>query len=55
MSLLHLLTSASNVARARRQFIQSSYPSIKASNPTLPILVREAQGTPARVFARFGE
>lgn len=38
-----------------RQFIQNSYKSIKSSNPELPFLVREAQGTPARIFARFGE
>ena len=37
-----------------RQFIQSTYPSLKKSNPDLPILIREANGTPARAFARFG-
>ncbi|KAI5479196.1 NADH dehydrogenase (ubiquinone) 1 alpha subcomplex subunit 2 [Pseudohyphozyma bogoriensis] len=36
-----------------RAFIKSSYPSIKAANPTLPILIREAAGTPARAFVRF--
>ncbi|PWN25433.1 NADH dehydrogenase, alpha subcomplex, subunit 2 [Jaminaea rosea] len=49
---LHLCQTGQGSAGAR-QFIQSSYPSLKASNPSLPILVREAQGTPARVFARF--
>lgn len=38
-----------------RQFIQSSYPVMKKHNPDLPILIREASGTPARAFARFGE
>ncbi|GAA6064730.1 hypothetical protein JCM10212_000401 [Sporobolomyces blumeae] len=36
-----------------RQFIKSSYPSIKKANPELPILIREAHGTPARGFVRF--
>jgi len=36
-----------------RQFIVSKYPIIKKHNPDLPILIREATGTPARVFARF--
>ncbi|GAA5825262.1 hypothetical protein JCM5353_005932 [Sporobolomyces roseus] len=36
-----------------RQFIKSSYPHVKKANPDLPILIREAQGTPARAFARF--
>ncbi|TIB78618.1 hypothetical protein E3Q22_02552 [Wallemia mellicola] len=36
-----------------RQFIKSSYPALKQSNPHLPILVREASGAPARAFARF--
>jgi hypothetical protein len=37
-----------------RQFIVSNYPVIKEHNPDLPVLIREASGTPARVFARFG-
>lgn len=37
-----------------RQFILSAYPVIKKHNPDLPVMIREAQGTPARVFARFG-
>ncbi|KAK4055430.1 hypothetical protein OIO90_003268 [Microbotryomycetes sp. JL221] len=36
-----------------RAFIQSSYPHVKKANPDLPILIREALGTPARAFARF--
>ncbi|KAI0794921.1 NADH dehydrogenase alpha subcomplex subunit 2 [Abortiporus biennis] len=36
-----------------RQFITSTYPILKQHNPDLPILIREAKGTPARVFARF--
>lgn len=37
-----------------RQFIASTYPLLKQHNPDLPIMIREAKGTPARVFARFG-
>ncbi|KAF8901176.1 thioredoxin-like protein [Gymnopilus junonius] len=36
-----------------RQFIVSKYPDIKKHNPDLPVLIREATGTPARAFARF--
>ncbi|KAF8841512.1 NDUFA2, NADH ubiquinone oxidoreductase 10.5kD subunit [Paxillus ammoniavirescens] len=36
-----------------RQFVLSTYPVIKKHNPDLPVLIREASGTPARVFARY--
>ncbi|OBZ78332.1 NADH-ubiquinone oxidoreductase 10 subunit [Grifola frondosa] len=36
-----------------RQFISANYPVLKQHNPDLPIMIREANGTPARVFARF--
>ncbi|KAF5366603.1 hypothetical protein D9758_008971 [Tetrapyrgos nigripes] len=36
-----------------RQFILNRYATIKDLNPDLPVLVREADGTPARIFARF--
>ncbi|KAG2360408.1 NADH dehydrogenase alpha subcomplex subunit 2 [Suillus spraguei] len=36
-----------------RQFILSTYPIIKKYNPDLPVMIREANGTPARMFARF--
>ncbi|OJA16451.1 hypothetical protein AZE42_03796 [Rhizopogon vesiculosus] len=36
-----------------RQFILSTYPVIKKHNPDLPVMIREANGTPARMFARF--
>jgi len=38
-----------------REFIEKQYLSLKKEHPTLPILVREAQGVPARLFARFGK
>ncbi|KAF9349086.1 MAG: thioredoxin-like protein [Benniella sp.] len=36
-----------------RQFVASNYAAVKAANPNLPILVREAKGAEARIFARF--
>lgn len=36
-----------------RQFVLSHFKTIKASNPNLPFLVREAQNTPARMFVRL--
>ena len=41
-------------APVSRSFIQSAYPTIKRHNPDLPVLIREANGVPARIFARFG-
>lgn len=37
-----------------RQFVLASYPQLKASNPDLKVLIREARGVEPRVFARFG-
>ena len=37
-----------------RQFIQSSYPTIKSSNPNVKLMVREAAGVEPKAFVRFG-
>ncbi|KAF8956602.1 thioredoxin-like protein [Flammula alnicola] len=51
---IRILCSQTGPASAgTRQFIVSKYPVIKKHNPDLPVLIREATGTPARVFARF--
>ncbi|EJD08506.1 NADH dehydrogenase alpha subcomplex subunit 2 [Fomitiporia mediterranea MF3/22] len=51
---IRLLCSQSGPASAGiRQFIQTAYPTLKQHNPHLPVLIREASGTPARAFARF--
>ncbi|KAI0339239.1 NADH dehydrogenase alpha subcomplex subunit 2 [Trametopsis cervina] len=51
---VRILCSQTGAASAgTRQFISSTYPVLKQHNPDLPILIREATGTPARVFARF--
>ncbi|KAF5381584.1 hypothetical protein D9615_005413 [Tricholomella constricta] len=51
---LRILCSQSGPASAgTREFILSRYATIKKYNPDLPVMIREANGTPARVFARF--
>ena len=37
-----------------RSFLTRAYPTMKKNNPHIPILVREAQGTEPRIFARYG-
>lgn len=49
---LHFSPNSASSTGAR-QFLASHYKSIKASNPNLPFLVREAQGVPARLFVRL--
>ncbi|EPE02758.1 nadh-ubiquinone oxidoreductase 105 kda subunit [Ophiostoma piceae UAMH 11346] len=36
-----------------RTFINRSYPTMKKNNPNVPILIREAQGTLPKVYARY--
>lgn len=36
-----------------REFLTNKYPSIRKSNPELPILVREAYGVSPTLYARF--
>ncbi|KAA1477962.1 NADH dehydrogenase, alpha subcomplex, subunit 2 [Dentipellis sp. KUC8613] len=51
---IRILCSQSGPASAgTREFIASHYPTLKQHNPDLPVLIREATGTPARAFARF--
>ncbi|AXA49578.1 NADH dehydrogenase (ubiquinone) 1 alpha subcomplex subunit 2 [Malassezia restricta] len=44
-------TSASS--SGARKFVAQHYKEVKASNPYIPFLVREAQGGPARLFVRL--
>ena len=37
-----------------RNFIKSSYATIKTENPGFPFLIREAEGVPAKMTARYG-
>ncbi|KAF9788132.1 thioredoxin-like protein [Thelephora terrestris] len=48
-----LCCQTSPASAGTRSFIQSAYPTIKRHNPDLPVLIREANGVPARIFARF--
>ena len=38
----------------RRTFIKRAYPVMKKSNPSIPILIREATGVSPKVWARYG-
>ena len=38
----------------RRSFLTRAYPIMKKNNPTTPIMLREAQGTLPKVYARYG-
>ena len=44
----------SNLSIFSSNFILANYSVIKKHNQDLPVLIREADGTPARAFARFG-
>ncbi|TFK23336.1 NADH dehydrogenase, alpha subcomplex, subunit 2 [Coprinopsis marcescibilis] len=48
-----LLSQTGPASSGTRDFILANYPVIKQSNQDLPVLIREAEGTPARAFARF--
>jgi NADH dehydrogenase (ubiquinone) 1 alpha subcomplex subunit 2 len=48
------LCQTSPASEGLRGFLKSNYKSIKQSNPKLPILIRECNGTPAQVYAVYG-
>lgn len=50
---IHLCPTSTTSAGARA-FVKENYMHIKEARPTLPVLVREANGAPSRCFARFG-
>ncbi|KIY52158.1 NADH dehydrogenase, alpha subcomplex, subunit 2 [Fistulina hepatica ATCC 64428] len=51
--LRFLFSQTGPASAGTRDFVLSKYLVIKQHNPDLPVLIREAHGTPARVFARF--
>ncbi|KAL1901235.1 hypothetical protein Cpir12675_000601 [Ceratocystis pirilliformis] len=51
--LRFLFCNASDKGAATRTFLNRAYPTMKKNNPNTPILIREALGTPSRVFARY--
>ncbi|KAI9335751.1 thioredoxin-like protein, partial [Obelidium mucronatum] len=40
-------------SKGTRDFVLNQYAVLKAANPSVPILVREAQNVEARVFGRY--
>ena len=38
-----------------REFIKAQYAKMKTANPGFPFLIREAEGTPAAMTARYGK
>ncbi|KAG5953868.1 hypothetical protein E4U53_001316 [Claviceps sorghi] len=48
-----LFCQTSEQSAAVRSFITRAYPTMKKNNPHIPILIREAQGTLPRVYARY--
>lgn len=42
-------------SQGARDFILGQYAAIKADNPSLPFLIREAEGVRARLIGRYGE
>ncbi|KZV83977.1 NADH dehydrogenase, alpha subcomplex, subunit 2 [Exidia glandulosa HHB12029] len=51
--LRFLFCQHAQASAGARQYIVNHYAAVKKANPDVPLLVREASGTPARVFARF--
>ncbi|KAJ4248950.1 hypothetical protein NW757_008064 [Fusarium falciforme] len=49
-----LFCQTSEQSAAVRSFITRAYPTMKRSNPNIPILIREAAGTQPKVYARYG-
>nr|7ZM7_f Chain f, NADH dehydrogenase-like protein [Thermochaetoides thermophila DSM 1495]7ZMB_f Chain f, NADH dehydrogenase-like protein [Thermochaetoides thermophila DSM 1495]7ZMG_f Chain f, NADH dehydrogenase-like protein [Thermochaetoides thermophila DSM 1495] len=51
--LRFLFCQTSQHSAEARSFLNRAYPIMKKHNPTIPILLREAQGTIPRVYARY--
>lgn len=50
----YVLACARVTNTCHSKFVAQHYKEVKASNPYIPFLVREAQGGPARLFVRLG-
>ncbi|EFY89068.1 hypothetical protein J3459_011040 [Metarhizium acridum] len=48
-----LFCQTSEQSAAVRSFLTRAYPTMKKNNPQIPILIREAQGTLPKVYARY--
>ncbi|KAF2130991.1 NADH dehydrogenase, alpha subcomplex, subunit 2 [Dothidotthia symphoricarpi CBS 119687] len=51
--LRFLFCQSSEHSAATRNFLSSTYPTMKQQNPNTPILIREASGIEPKVYARF--
>lgn len=49
---LHMCQTSAH-SEGVREFVRGCYAELKLSNPNFPILIRECEGTSAKVFARF--
>ncbi|KAJ1651174.1 hypothetical protein IWQ61_008199 [Dispira simplex] len=47
------LCQTSPQSQGLREFLTKNYPAIKQANPGLPILIREAHGVHASIYARY--
>lgn len=50
---LHLCQTGPGSA-GTREFVKSMYATIKLANPGFPFLIREAEGTSAKITGRYG-
>ncbi|KAJ4386725.1 hypothetical protein N0V93_009623 [Gnomoniopsis smithogilvyi] len=48
-----LFCQTSEHSAATRAFLTRTYPTMKKHNPSIPIMLREAQGTLPKVYARY--
>ncbi|KAF3765103.1 glucose catabolic process to ethanol [Cryphonectria parasitica EP155] len=48
-----LFCQTSEQSAATRAFLTRTYPTMKKHNPSTPIMLREAQGTQPKVYARY--
>ena len=53
MELRFIFCQRSHGSSGLRSFVQNNYSALKAANPSLPILIRESEGTAPRITARF--
>jgi hypothetical protein len=52
-SLGRVGVNANTAIPSPRAFLTKSYPTMKKHNPSIPIMLREAQGTSPKVYARY--
>ncbi|KXX79255.1 NADH dehydrogenase [ubiquinone] 1 alpha subcomplex subunit 2 [Madurella mycetomatis] len=51
--LRFLFCQTAEHSSATRSFLTRAYPIMKKNNPSIPIMLREAQGTFPKVYARY--